>query len=257
MAGVRRSDVAVEAERRLKERRARVGGQIKGMRTRRGWTKTELAERCDVGRMVVMRAEKGDESVTLETLERMALAFGVPLNVGFTRDGLDVADGGHLAIQEIVLRAGRSTGLAGLPELPTRPNEPWRSIDVVLGSRSRALAVCVECWNTFGDVGAAIRSSRRKAVELSELGVAQWGADARARLVWVVRDSAANRALVARYPEVFIRAFPGSSRQWVAALTAGSEPPNEPGLVWCDTRPGRLHAWYRPGRGPAPTGSGS
>jgi hypothetical protein len=43
--------------------------------------------------------------------------------------------------------------------------------------------------------------------------------------VWVVRPSAANRRLLARYPEIFRSAFPGSSRAWVAALTTGAPPP--------------------------------
>lgn len=61
-----------------------------------------------------------------------------------------------------------------------------------------------------------------------------WGPSARAALVWVVRATARNRLLVARYPEVFATRFPGSSRAWVAALTAGGPIPTEPGLVWCD-----------------------
>jgi hypothetical protein len=55
-------------------------------------------------------------------------------------------------------------------------------------------------------------------------------------LVWVVRETARNRALLARYPEIFASVFTGSSRGWVLALTTGSEPPDEPGLVWCDCR---------------------
>jgi len=82
-------------------------------------------------------------------------------------------------------------------------------------------------------------------VELAQLAIAKWGEGALARLVWVVRETARNRALVNRYPEVFGSMFTGSSRAWVAALTTGSEPPDEPGLVWCDLSTGRLHAWNR------------
>jgi len=103
----------------------------------------------------------------------------------------------------------------------------------------------VECWNVIGDIGAAVRSSTRKQAELADLAVARWGTDATTGLVWVVRATARNRALVARYPEVFARAFPGSSRGWVDALVNGVPPPEEPGLVWTDVGATRLFAWRR------------
>jgi hypothetical protein len=71
-------------------------------------------------------------------------------------------DAGHLAIQELVLRLGRAAGYDGAFELPTRPAEPWRSIDVGLASRAARRMILVECWNTIGDVGAAARSTSRK-----------------------------------------------------------------------------------------------
>jgi hypothetical protein len=62
----------------------------------------------------------------------------------------------------------------------------------------------------------------------------------------VVRATARNRALLARYPEVFAARFPGSSRQWVNAITTGAEPPAEPGLVWASVDGTRVYAWRRP-----------
>ncbi|MEI8258909.1 MAG: hypothetical protein WCJ30_24840 [Deltaproteobacteria bacterium] len=61
------------------------------------------------------------------------------------------------------------------------------------------------------------------------------GSDGRAALVWVVRATTANRTLIAKYPELFAAAFPGSSRAWADALMSGAEPPREPGLVWAST----------------------
>ena len=179
----------------------------------------------------------------LELLERMAIVLGVALSVSLSRDPREeVADAGHLAMQELLLRLGRAAGFDRQFELATRPAEPWRSIDVAFGSESRRVAIEVECWNTIGDVGAAARSSNRKVAELEQAAVARWGEDARAALVWVVRDSARNRRLIARYPEVFAVRFPASSRAWVAALSVSGLVPMEPGLVWCDVRRGRLYA---------------
>jgi hypothetical protein len=152
-----------------------------------------------------------------------------------------------------MLRLGREAGATRQFELPTRPKEPWRSADVVLGWPAWQLAIDAECWNTFGDLGDATRSSRRKLVELEQLAVATWGPDGQARLLWVVRDTKANRRLLARYPEIFASLFTGSSRGWVDALTTRSRPPEEPALVWCDVATGRLHAWYRRRSAVAPT----
>jgi hypothetical protein len=139
-------------------------------------------------------------------------------------------------------------------ELATRPADPVRSADVGLRDDRRRLLVLVECWNTIGDVGAAARSSERKRAEAERLAVAigPLREDAtlesyRVRGCWVVRATARNRALVARYPEVFATRFPGSSAGWVRALTAASEPPEQPGLVWCDVAPTRVFAWRRHG----------
>jgi transcriptional regulator with XRE-family HTH domain len=247
MPGIRRPRLAIDAERRSREQQARIGAEIQSMRERRGWTRVELAARAGLGRMVESRLERGLGHVDLDALQRIAISLGRPLLVSFGgRDPSEpTADAGHLAIQELVLRLGHAAGYSGSFELPTRPTEPWRSVDVGLASDARRLLILSECWNTIGDVGAAARSSSRKRAELQDLATARWGKAVQVGLVWVVRASARNRALVARYPEVFASRFPGSSRAWVEALTSGSRPPSEPGLVWCDVGATRVYAWRR------------
>ncbi|HET7169019.1 MAG TPA: helix-turn-helix domain-containing protein [Candidatus Limnocylindrales bacterium] len=235
-------------ERRLQEQRARIGAAFETMRERRGWTRIELARRSGLGRMVVSRIERGIGNPDLDALQRLAVALGRPLAISF--GGADPAetpaDAGHLAIQELILALGRGAGYSGSFELPTRPAEPWRSADVGLAAPAQRRLLQVECWNTIGDLGAAARSSSRKFAELQDLATARWGDGATVGLVWVVRSTVRNRALVARYPEVFASRFPGSSQRWVAALTAGAPPPDEPGLVWCDVAASRIFAWRRP-----------
>ena len=151
---------------------------------------------------------------------------------------------GHLAMQELVLRAGRTAGYVARFELATRPAEPWRSTDVGLSDRRHRRLLLVECWNTVGDVGASARATERKRAEVEALAVTRWGDEPTAvGTVWVMRATARNRALVARYPEVFAARFPGSSIGWVRALLAGATPPDEPGLIWCDVAATRLFAW--------------
>jgi hypothetical protein len=120
--------------------------------------------------------------------------------------------------------------------------------------RARSLLILVECWNTFGDLGAAVRSTNRKLAEAAELAIAVGdGRPYRVTGCWVVRDLERNRRLLVSYPELFASRFPGSSASWVKALsgarqTDGSprpEPPAQLGLVWCDARATRIDAWRR------------
>jgi transcriptional regulator with XRE-family HTH domain len=246
MPGVRRTRLAVDATSRTREQRLKIGAEIRAMRERRGWTRIDLAARAGVGRMVVSRTERGITNLDLDVLQRIGLALDRPLLVTFGRDVLQApVDAGHLAVQELVLRLGRPAGYTGAFELATRSTEPWRSVDIGLASEAGHRMILVECWNTFGDVGAAARSTNRKASELEALAIARWGVTARVGVVWVVRSTARNRALLQRYPEVFAARFPGSSREWVAALTSGSAPPRAAGLVWTDVGATRLFEWRR------------
>lgn len=155
------------------------------MRERRGWTRGQLADRAGIGRMVESRIERGIANPDLDVLQRLAVALDQPVVVTFGRDLLDApADAGHLAMQELVLRLGRGAGYHGSFELRTRPEEPWRSVDVGLAADLEHRLILVECWNTLGDVGAATRSTNRKQADLEELAVGRWGSDAQVGAVW-------------------------------------------------------------------------
>lgn len=216
------------------------------MRERRGWTRIELARRAGIGRMVESRIERGMSNVDLDVLQRLAIALARPLIMTFGRDTLETPiDAGHLAIQELALRVGRTAGYGGTFELPTRSTERWRSVDVGLSDPAAHRMILAECWNTFGDVGAAARSTNRKLSELQDLATARWGPDATVGGVWVVRATARNRALIERYPEIFNARFPASSRGWVDALSSGDAVPTSLGLVWCDVGATRIFEWRR------------
>jgi len=248
MAGVGRPRLAAEADRRVAERRARIGAQVREARGRRGWSQLEVARRAGLGRLVVGRIERGIVPLDVDGLERISAALGVALIVQFGRDLIeDVADAGHLAIQELVLTTAKAAGFNASFELPTRPAESWRSVDAGLANDARRILIAAECWNTIGDIGAAARASSRKLADLEAMAAGRWEGDARVGVVWIVRATARNRGLVARYPAVFEARFRGSSNGWLETLRNGSEPPAEPGLVWCDVAATRLFAWRRPG----------
>jgi transcriptional regulator with XRE-family HTH domain len=251
MPQVKRPELAAEARRRNLQQLAELGGSVRRSRLRRHLTQQQLADRAGIARSSESRIERGlGGGQSLDTWQRVALAAGTPLMVKLQRDPLeDTADAGHLAMQELVLRRGRRAGYSGSFELAMRPSEPWRSTDVGLRDDRRRLLVLCECWNTFGDIGGAARSTTRKVHEAEAYAIAI-GEDRPYRVAccWIVRDTRRNRELVARYPEVFAARFPGSSRRWVEALTGsvgGMEPPTEQGLVWCDVEATRLIAWRR------------
>jgi hypothetical protein len=149
-------------------------------------------------------------------------------------------------MQEYLLSLARATGRTAIFELPTRPSDPSRSIDVCVRDARHRVLIVEEAWNTFGDVGAAVRATRHKTAEAGELAATiDDGPSYRIATVWVVKASASNRALIGRYPEIVRTMFPGSSRAWVKALTSGSAPPTEPGLIWFDRATGGIHEWRR------------
>jgi len=225
-----------------------LGHGVKAGRKRLGLTQAELAERVGVHQSWISRIELGrGVMVPLELWIRIGIVIGQPLAVSFTRplgEGRRLSDAGHLEMQEYLLGLARTTGRTATFELPTRPSDPSRSIDVcVRDARDRVLIV-EEAWNTFGDLGAAIRSTHRKAAEAADLAATiDDGPPYRVAVVWVVRDSAANRSIIGRYPEIVRSGFPGSSRAWVQAVTSGTAPPVRSGLVWYDLTTHRIHEW--------------
>jgi transcriptional regulator with XRE-family HTH domain len=254
MPKFKRAELVVEARRRNQEQLSTLGRGIADARHRRKKTQQQLAESVGVSRSALGRIERGQGGGhTMDAWQRVALGAGVPLVVRLQRDPLEeTLDEGHLAMQELVLRCGRLSGYGRSFELATRPSEPWRSTDVGLRDDRRHILMLCECWNSFGDIGAAARSSTRKVDEAREYAAAIWGTEPhRVASCWIVRDTRRNRALVRRYPEVFATRLPGSSARWVAALTARHrastqpEPPPEPGLVWSDMNATRLFAWRR------------
>lgn len=244
----RRPTETIREARRLSQALAlALGKSVRDGRRRLGVTQATLAARVGTDQTRISQIERGlGRGVPLELWVALGVALGRPLAITFSRplgEAREPTDAGHLAMQERLLELARATGRAGQFELATRPLNPRHSIDVGIRDVRYRVLLIEEAWNTFGDVGAAIRSTNRKTAEASDLAATiDDGPPYRVAVVWVVRPSAANRRLVARYPEIFRSAFPGSSRAWVAALTAGASPPTQPGLVWLDPTNGRLTA---------------
>ena len=241
-------ELAAEAKRRNQEQLARLGAEIRATRRRLRATQAQLGRRVGIAQSTVSLLERGrGGTLSIDLWQRVFLALGRRLDAIAGRDPeAETSDAGHLAIQELVLRLGRRAGYDRSFELPTRPSDASRSTDVGLRDDARRTMILVECWNTIGDMGAAARATSRKLAEAEALAVATGGERPfSVRGVWVVRASARNRALVARYPEIFAARFPGSSARWAETLTRGARPQAEHGLVWCDVAATRVFAWRR------------
>ncbi len=175
---------------------------------------------------------------------KLGKAVGRPLAVSFSRDidAHDTHDAGHLAAQEVVLGLARRHGRRADFELPTRPSDPARSIDVALRDDAARTLIVVEIWNRLDDLGAAARATTRKAIEAEGPATiaARSGPAYRVALCWLLVDTAANRRLVARYPEILQSRFQGSSLGWTRCLTDGIPPPADAGLAWIDPRTRRI-----------------
>jgi transcriptional regulator with XRE-family HTH domain len=228
-----------------------LGASVKAGRMRLRITQAELARRVGVHQSWISRIELGrGQAAPLALWTALGVGLGRPLAVSFTRplgEPREPIDAGHLAMQERLLTLARATGRTASFELPTRPSDPSRSIDVCVRDARHRVLIIEEAWNTFGDLGAATRSTDRKAAEAADLAaMIDDGPPHRVASVWIVRPSSSNRALIARYPSIFRAACPGSSRAWASALALGGVPPVGRGLVWLDPVSGRIHEWRRP-----------
>lgn len=249
MAGQKRTGAQVRGQGAAVTAAIALGRSLRAARVRRRLTQAALAEKAGISRARVGQLETGQGlTASVGTWFTLAEALELPFRLEFGRDPTEQpADAGHLAMQELVLRLARGAGYTGSFELPTRPADPSRSTDVRLLDRRHRRLVLVECWNSFGDLGGAARSSDRKRSETEAMSIALSpdGAALQVGVCWVIRDTRRNRYLLARYPRIIESRFPGSSAAWVRALTVGGPLPDQPGLVWSDLNASRLFARRR------------
>ena len=163
----RRSTEAVREAERLSLALALVLGRgVRAGRERLGMTQATLAARVEVDQSRISQVERGlGQGVPLDLWVRLGVALERPLAISFTKplgEAHQPADAGHLAMQERLLELARATGRTASFELPTRPADPRYSIDVCTGDTRHRVLLIQEAWNTFGDLGAAVRSTNRK-----------------------------------------------------------------------------------------------
>lgn len=244
----RRSEREIRLGQLTAEAVRRLGVAVASSRRRRRLTQAGLAARIGISRASVSRIETGrGQGVPIGTWLALAAELRLTARFELARDWREEpVDAGHLALQELLLRLGRTAGYARTFELRIGRADPGAYIDAFLRDDRRRRLIVAEAWNVIGDIGAGARSFDRKLVAARDLAVAIGGGEPYSvHGVWVVRATRRNRALIARYPEVFAARFPGPSRAWVDAIVKGARPPVEPGLIWTDINATRVFAWRR------------
>lgn len=245
MTSPRRTDAAVQGDALAAALAATLGREARTTRRRRRLTQQRLADEIGISRSRYADIERGEGvTASLGAWARIGAALGRPLALSFSHDidQPEPRDAGHLAAQEFVLRLARPHGRIASFELPTRPADPARSSDIGLRDDAIRTLILVEIWNRLDDIGAAARSTDRKVAEASALAAFAGvdGAPYRIASCWLLVDTAANRRLVAAYPEILRTRFGGPSEAWARALAEGAAPPIEPGIAWVDRRAGRI-----------------
>jgi transcriptional regulator with XRE-family HTH domain len=242
MATRSRTSSQLEGDLEARAIAATLGAEVRRTRRARRLTQAALAARVGWRQARIGEIERGEgDTAPLGAWVRLGKALGRPLAVMLSRDtgGAGPADAGHLAAQELLLRLARSTGRTGLFELPTRPGNPSRSVDVGIRDDRNRVLILAEIWNRLDDLGAAARSTARKTVEAEALAMFRTPAY-RVAICWLFVDSPANRSIVRRFPEILRSRFRGSSARWARFLVDGSPPPDATGLCWIDPRSGTI-----------------
>ncbi len=236
-----RTDAAIETKRIA----ATLGQEARASRRRRRRTQASVAGDIGISRSRYAELERGEGAMApLDTWVRAGLVLGRPLAVALSRDSGPgtTSDSGHLVAQEWVLEQARSHGRDATFELRTGPGPAAAVADVVIRDDPHRTLEFIEIWNRLDDLGAATRSSDRKVIEASVLASMAGGDDRpyRLGLGWLLVDTAANRALVARFPAIIATRFPGSSLGLVRALRNGAPFPDRPAIAWFDPRGGDI-----------------
>lgn len=69
-----------------------IGARVKELRTARGWTQKQLADKCGLNRVHICQLERGDNQPTSYTLDKLSKGFGMDLSVLFGDDSMVTKD---------------------------------------------------------------------------------------------------------------------------------------------------------------------
>src|SRR3954447_18565148 len=163
MARHKRTSAQIAGDRESTALAGSLGAALHDGRRQRRERLADVSRRTAISVARLSEIERGlGATLGLDGWVRLGLAIDRPLAVQFSRSIAPhrVADAGHLELQVWVLALARRRGWKAGLEIPTRPADPSRSVDVLV--RAGEAIILIECWNTIGDFGAGVRSTNRK-----------------------------------------------------------------------------------------------
>lgn len=204
-----------------------VGAALRALRRRLGLRQADIGERADVSQDSVSMVERGRlERVSLPTMRRIAVALDATVTVTVRWRGGELyrlLDEEHARLVEAVVARLRAEGWEVAVEYSYNHFGERGSVDVVAWHATRMALLIVEVKVRLLDVQDLHAGVDRKARVVPALLAAErgWRARTVGRLV-VVRDTPANRAVVARHAQTFAGRCPrglarprgGSGTRW-------------------------------------------
>lgn len=87
----------------------RLGGRVRDLRTRRGWTQETLGERAGLSYKFIGEIERGLENPTIDSVDQIAHALSIDIGELMRRDASDVSYATVSADDFAILREARQS----------------------------------------------------------------------------------------------------------------------------------------------------
>lgn len=191
----------------------RVGAAIRAVRLRLNLRQQDVAARAEVSQQHVSLIERGHlDQVTVRTLRRVgaAVEIGLPIEPRWRGGELTrLLDLEHAALVEATARRLSHAGWSVDIEYTFNHFGERGSVDVLGWQDRRQVMLVIEVKSRVVDVQDMIAGLDRKARIVPGLVARERGLPVASigRLL-VVGEGSANRAVIARHPEMFAAAFP-------------------------------------------------
>jgi transcriptional regulator with XRE-family HTH domain len=198
--------------RRAAQTRSEIGEELRRARVQTGLSQSFVAGAAGLARSTIGRIERAElPGVSLDVLCRVGAVLGLNLVLRAYPSGDAVRDAGHVALLQR-LRRRLPPGIAWATEVPLPLRGDLRAWDAVIGSPGQQVAV--EAETRIADLQAV---ERRVGLKQRD-GVMP-------RVVILVSDTAANRRALAIGRAALRPAYPLDTREVMAALLDGRQPP--------------------------------
>ena len=209
-----------------------LGADLQQMREDAGRSQRSVARAAGVTQAHLSAIEAGEAEPSLEVLGRLGSALGADLSVKyFANTGPPIRDRHQLAMEQAVLTVAHQRWR---PDLEVRVYRPVRGvIDLVLHDQTGPDSVAAEAHSLIRRVEQQVRWANEKADALAALPGFQGRRICRLLLL---RNTAANRAVVRAAPAVFAAAYPARALDAFRALTGPPSGFPVAAILWVDVR---------------------